>query len=124
MRQKRARASDEQDCAVCPGELNLPPPSREDYVGFALEQIGEFEEKLAEIESDLESTGWDDIGNYRGQLEDLRSRLKAAREKSEELEAVPDAEWTSTYDEMEETLHELAAGLEGLTREAGRVMPE
>jgi hypothetical protein len=109
---------------ACPGELNLPLPSREDYVGTALEQIGEFEERLADLESDLESAGWDDVGDYRGQLEDLRLRLKAARAKSEELETVPDAVWPSFYQEMEDTLLELADSVEDLALAAGRVLPE
>ncbi len=110
--------------APCPGDLNLPSLSREDYVGTTLEQIEEFEDRLAELETDLESAGWDDVGDFRGQLDDLRLRLKAARAKSEELETVPDTEWTSTYNEMEEILLELADSVEGLAVLAGRVLPE
>lgn len=119
---KRARPGEEG--ASCPGDLNLPPMSREDYVGTALEQIEEYEDRLAELEADLESAGWDDVGDFRGQLDDLRLRLKAAREKSEELEAVPDSEWNSVYSEMEETLLELGESVEDLTVLAGRVLPE
>lgn len=110
--------------AACPGELNLPSPSREDYAGTALEQIGEFEERLAELESDLESSGWDDVGDFRGQLDDLRLRLKVARAKSEELETVPDTDWPTLHQEMEETLLELADSVEDLALLAGRVLPE
>jgi len=98
--------------------------SREDYVGTALEQIEEYEDRLSELESDLESAGWDDVGDFRGQLDDLRLRLKAAREKSQELESVPDSEWTSIYNEMEETLLELGDSVEDLAVLAGRVLPE
>ena len=110
--------------APCPADLNLPPMSREDYVGTALEQIEEYEDRLSELESDLESAGWDDVGDFRGQLDDLRLRLKAAREKSQELESVPDSEWTSIYNEMEETLLELGDSVEDLAVLAGRVLPE
>jgi len=110
--------------AACPADLNLPPMSREDYVGTALEQIEEYEDRLSELESDLESAGWDDVGDFRGQLDDLRLRLKAAREKSQELESVPDSEWTSIYNEMEETLLELGDSVEDLAVLAGRVLPE
>ena len=122
---RRASAAGKaKEGAPCPGDLNLPSLSREDYVGTTLEQIEEFEDRLAELETDLESTGWDDVGDFRGQLDDLRLRLKAARAKSEELETVPDAEWTSTYNEMEETLLELADSVEDLAVLAGRVLPE
>ena len=109
---------------ACPGELNMPRQSREEYVSGVLEQIGEFEERLAELESDLESAGWDDVGDYRGQLDDLRLRLKTARAQSEELEAAPDSAWSSVYKEMEETLLEVADSLEDLSLDLGRVLPE
>jgi hypothetical protein len=113
-----------EEGAACPGDLNLPSPSREDYIGTVLEQLGEFEERLAELESDLESAGWDVVGDYRGQLDDLRLRLKAARAKSEELEGVPDADWPSLYQEMEDTLLELAESVDDLAVAAGGVLPE
>jgi hypothetical protein len=113
-----------EEGAACPGELNLPQSSREDYVGAVLEQLGEFEERLVELESDLESAGWDVVGDYRGQLDDLRLRLRAARAKSEELEGVPDAEWPSLYREMEDTLLELAESVDDLAVAAGGVLPE
>jgi phage shock protein A len=109
---------------ACPEGLNLPAQSREEYVSTALEQIGEFEDRLAELEADLESAGWDAVGDYRGQLEDLRLRLKAARTKLEELEAAADSSWPSVYKEMEETLLELADSVDNLALVAGRVVPE
>jgi hypothetical protein len=121
---RTAGAGKAKEGAACPEELNLPSPSREDYVGTALEQVGEFEERLAELETDLESTGWELVGDYRSQLEDLRQRLKAARAKSAELEAIPDKDWPSAYEEMEETLLGLADSLEDFALEAGRVLPE
>jgi phage shock protein A len=120
----RARALKGEEAAACPGEINLPGPSREEYVSSALEQIGEFEERLAELESDMESAGWDAVGDYRGGLEDLRLRLKEARAKSEELEAAADSAWPTVYQEMEETLLELAGSVEDLALELGRVLPE
>lgn len=113
-----------EEGAACPGELNMPRQSREEYVSSAAEQIGEFEERLAELESNMESAGWDAVGEYRGGLEDLRLRLKEARAKSEELEAAEDSAWPSIYKEMEETLLELAGSVEDLALELGRVMPE
>ena len=113
-----------QEGVACPEELNVPRQSREEYVVSVLEQIGAFEEKLADLESDLESAGWDSIGDYRAQLDDLRLRLKGARAKSEELEAAVDSAWTSVYEEMEETLLEVAGRVEYLTVELGRDMPE
>jgi len=121
---RTSAAGKAKERAACPGDLNLPSLSREDYVGTSLEQIEEFEDRLAELETDLESAGWDDVGDFRGQIDDLRLRLKAARAKSEELETVPDTEWTSTYNEMEEILLELADSVEGLAVLAGRVLPE
>jgi len=120
---RTSAAGKAKERAACPGDLNLPSLSREDYVGTSLEQIEEFEDRLAELETDLESAGWDDVGDFRGQIDDLRLRLKAARAKSEELETVPDTEWTSTYNEMEEILLELADSVEGLAVLAGRVLP-
>jgi len=121
---RQARARQGQAGPACPEGLNLPGPSREEYVASVLEQIGEFEEKLGELESGLESAGWDDAGDYLGELEDLRLQLKAARAKSEELEAATDAAWPSVYEEMEGALLEVAGRVEDFASELGRVLPE
>jgi chromosome segregation ATPase len=118
---KKKKAAEE---AAYPDELDMPRQSREEYVAAVLQQIGDFEERLNELESDMESTGWDDIGDYRGQLDDLRLRLKAARSKSEELETVPDPSWPGAYEEMEQTLGEVAGGVEDLAAGLGLVLPE
>jgi hypothetical protein len=110
--------------AACPEEPDMARQSREEYVATVLQQIGDFEERLNELESDMESTGWDDIGDYRGQLDDLRLRLKAARSKSEELETVADPSWPGAYEEMEQTLGEVAGGVEDLAAGLGLVLPE
>ena len=124
-RGRRAAAAQKgRDKALCPEELNMPQQSREEYVASVLEQIDAFEEKLADLESDMESAGWDSIGDYRGQLDDIRVRLKGARAKSEELEATADSAWPSVYEEMEETLLEVAGRVEDLALELGRVTPE
>jgi chromosome segregation ATPase len=119
-----AIARKEQEGAACPEELNMPRQSREEYVAGVLEQIGGFEEKLADLESDMESAGWDSVGDYRGQLDDIRSRLKEARAKSEELETAADSAWPSVFEEMEETLLEVAGRVEDLARVLGLVLPE
>ena len=110
--------------SACPEDLNMSGQSREDYVASVLQQIGGFEERLDELESGMESSGWDDIGEYRGQLEDLRLKLKAARSKSEELEAVSDQAWPAAHEEMEETLGEMAGSVEDLASGLGLVLPE
>jgi len=102
----------------------MPRQSREEYVAGVLGQIDDFEERLGQLESDMESTGWDDIGDYRGQIEDLRVRLKAARAKSEELEAATNSVWPSLYEEMEEALLEVAGTIEDLALELAGVLPE
>ena len=109
---------------ACPEGLNMSGQSREEYVASVLQQIGGFEERLDELESGMESSGWDDIGEYRGQLEDLRLKLKAARSKSEELEAVSDQAWPAAHEEMEETLGEMAGSVEDLASGLGLVLPE
>lgn len=121
-RQTQARPGKEGP--ACPEGLNLPGPSREEYVASVLEQISEFEEKLGELESDLESAGWEDAGDYVIQLEDARLQLKAARAKSEELEAATDAAWPSVHKEMEGVLFQVAGRVEDLASELGRVLPE
>jgi hypothetical protein len=123
-RRSQVRARQGQEGPACPEGLNMPGPSREEYVGGVLEQIGEFEEKLGELESDLESAGWEDAGDYLIRLEDLRLQLKAARTKSEELEAATDAAWPSVYEEMEAALLEVAGRVEDFASELGRVLPE
>ncbi len=110
--------------ALCPEELNMPQQSREEYIASVLEQIRDFDEKLADIETEMESSGWNDIGEYRGQLEDLRLHLNAARAKSVELETAADSDWPSLYKEMEETLLEAADRVENLTRGLAQVIPE
>jgi hypothetical protein len=89
-----------------------------------MEQIGEFEEKLDELESGLETSGWNDLADYRGQLEDLRLRLRTARAKSAELEAAPDREWPELRKEMEEVLLDLADSVRELSLLAGQVLQE
>lgn len=110
--------------AACPEGLNLPRQTREEYVAEILQQIAAFEERLEEIESDMESSGWDDIGDFRGQLDDLRVRLKGIRSRSEELEAVPDGDWPEASKDMEEILGEAAASLDDLTAGLRMVLPE
>lgn len=102
----------------------MPRQSRDEYVSGALAQISEFEEKLSELEADMESGGWDDIGEYRTRLDGLRLSLRSVREKSEELEAVPDSAWPSARGEMESLLLEVAAGVEDLSAELSGVLPE
>jgi hypothetical protein len=109
---------------ACPTGLNLPRPTREDYVATVLEQVGAFEERLDEIEADMENSGWNDIGDYRGQLEDLRARLKGIRARSGELEAVADKDWPEVYEEMEASLLDAAGGLDDLSAGLGQVLPE
>jgi hypothetical protein len=109
---------------ACPGELALPPPNREDYVATVLEQVGAFEERLDEIETDMESTGWDDIGEFRRQLDDLRARMRGLRSRAGELEGLPDADWPDARGEMEESLLEAAGGLEDFAAGLSQVLPE
>jgi hypothetical protein len=112
------------DGAACSDELDLPGQSREEYVANVLQQVGAFEEKLDELESDMESSGWDDIGDYRGQLDDLRAKLKGIRSRSEELEAVPDPAWPAAYEETEASLVEVAGAVEDLVSGLSVVLPE
>lgn len=121
---RRPGAGKVEEGAACPGELNLPSQSREDFADTAMEQIGEFEEKLDELESGLETSGWNDLADYRGQLEDLRLRLRTARAKSAELEAAPDREWPELRKEMEEVLLDLADSVRELSLLAGQVLQE
>jgi len=109
---------------ACPEGLTLPRQTREEYVADVLQQIGAFEERLDELEADMESSGWDDIGDFRGQLDDLRMKLKAARSKSEELETVSDPAWPDEQQEMEESLAEMAGSIDDLTSGLSPVLPE
>ncbi len=118
---KKTKAVEEP---ACPEGLNLPRQTREEYVADLLQQIGAFEERLDEIEADMESSGWDDIGDFRGQLDDLRMKLKAARSRSEELETVSDAAWPDAQEEIESSLAEISGSIDDLTAGLGQVLPE
>jgi hypothetical protein len=109
---------------ACPTELDLPRQTREDYVATVLEQVGAFEERLDEIEGDMENSGWDDIGDFRRQLDDLRARLKGIRARSGELEGIPDQDWSDAYEEMEASLLDAAGSLEQLSAGLSTVLPE
>jgi len=109
---------------ACPDDLSLPRQTREDYVATVIQQIGAFEEKLDQVESDMESSGWDDIGDFRRQLDDLRMRLKGLRSKSEELEGVADPAWPDAYEEMEQSLVEAAGDIDNLVAGLSGVLPE
>jgi hypothetical protein len=50
--------------------------------------------------------------------------MKAARSRSEELEAVPDADWPDAAKDMEETLVEASASLDELVAGLRMVLPE
>ena len=110
--------------AACPDDQNLPRQNREEYVAGVLQQVGDFEEKLDELEADMESSGWDDISDYRGQLDNLRLRLKGIRSRSEELEAVTDSSWPGVYEEMEESLADVAGSVADLASGLSLVLPE
>jgi chromosome segregation ATPase len=114
----------DQEGAACPEEQNPPRQNRDEYVASVLQQVGAFEEKLDELESDMESSGWDDLSDYRGQLDDLRLRLKGIRSRSEELEAVPDPSWPAAYEEMEESLADVAGSVADLASGLSPVLPE
>jgi hypothetical protein len=120
---KNTKKADPND-AACADEQNPPRQNREEYVASVLQQVGDFEEKLDELEADMESSGWDDISDYRGQLDDLRLRLKGLRTRSEELEAVPDSLWSGVREEMEESLADVAGSLADFTSLLGQVLPE
>lgn len=109
---------------ACPEGLNLPRSTREDYVATVGQQLAAFEERLDEFESDMESTGWDDIGDFRGQLDDLRSRLKSLRTRSEGLTAVDDAAWPEAYREMDEGLLDAAGMMKAFEAGLMTVLPE
>ena len=108
----------------CPEGLNLPRQTREEYAENVLQQIGGFEEKLETLEADMESSGWDDIANFRGRLDDLRVKLRDLRARSEELEAAPDRAWPEARQEMEDALTDVGGGVEDLAAVLGPVLPE
>ncbi len=112
------------DAAACPEGLNMPRPTREEHTATVLQQIAAFEERLEGLETDMESSGWDDIGDYRGRLDDLRARLKALSSRAEELEAVSDKAWPAANKEMEESLVDVAEGIDDLVAGLSLVLPE
>lgn len=109
---------------ACPEGLNLPRQTREEYVENVLQQIGAFEERLETLEADMESSGWDDIANFRGQLDDLRVKLRDLRSRSEELEAAADQAWPDAREEMEDALAGVGGGIEDLAAVLSPVLPE
>jgi hypothetical protein len=109
---------------ICPEPPGLPRQTREEYVASVLEQIGGFEEKLEELESGMESSGWDDLSDFRGQLDDIRLKLRGIRGRAEELEGIPDAEWPDAYDELEGSLLDAEESLSDLAAALSPVLPE
>jgi phage shock protein A len=105
-------------------ELCMPSADREDYARSVAEQLADYEETLDGLESDMESLGWDDIGEYRNRLADLRSHIKEAQISSEELESAEDAAWPALHESMESTLLELADAVKGVSDVIGQVTPE
>ena len=109
---------------ACEEGLNLPRQSREEYADSVVQQVGAFEERLNELESDMESSGWDDISDFRGQLDDLRVKLRDLRTQSDELQALPDSSWRDAYEEMEQSLADVAGSVEDLASGLSLVLPE
>ena len=110
--------------AACADELALAPQSREEYLAGVLQQIEAFGEKLGELEGDMESSGWDDISDFRARLDDLRTKLRALRSQADELETVLDPVWPGAYEEMEESLSGVAGEVEDLASGLSLVLPE
>lgn len=112
------------DGAACAPETGLEPQTREGYIDDLLEQIGGYEERLDQLESDMESSGWDDTSEFRSQLDDLRVKLRGLRSRSGELEAVPDRSWSDVHEELEASLADVAGGIEDLASGLSLVLPE
>jgi len=110
--------------AACADELALAPQSRDEYLAGVLQQIEAFDEKLGELEGDMESSGWDDISDFRARLDDLRTKLRALRSQADELETVLDPVWPGAYEEMEESLSGVAGEVEDLASGLSLVLPE
>lgn len=109
---------------ACPEGLNLPRQTREEYGENVLQQIGAFEERLETLEDDMENSGWDDIANFRGRLDDLRVKLRELRSQTEELEAVADRDWPVAREEIEDALADAGGGIEDLAAVLSPVLPE
>jgi chromosome segregation ATPase len=110
--------------AACADGSALTQQSREEYIAGVVQQLEAFEEKLGELETDMESSGWDDISDFRAQLDDLRVKLRALRSQSDELETVADTVWPGAYEEMEESLADVAGAVEDLASGLSPVLPE
>lgn len=110
--------------AACAPDTGLAPQSRDEYIDSVLEQVGDFEERLDQLESDMESSGWDDTSDFRSQLDDLRLKLRGLRAKSEELDAVPDRSWADVYEEVEASLADVAGAVDDLASALSLVLPE
>ncbi len=122
--QVAAKAAKPQPDATGSEELCLPSADREDYARSVAEQLADYEETLDGLESDMESLGWDDVGEYRNRLADLRSHIKEAQIRSDELESAEDAAWPTLYESMESTLLELAEAVKDVSDVIGQVTPE
>ena len=110
--------------AACADGSALTQQSREEYIAGVVQQLEAFEEKLGELETDMESSGWDDISDFRGRLDDLRTKLRALRSQADELETVLDPVWPGAYEEMEESLSGVAGEVEDLASGLSLVLPE
>ena len=112
------------ETVACAPETGLAPQSREGYIDSVLQQVGAYEERLDGLEADMESSGWDDMADYRGQLDDLRVKLRGLRTKTEELEAVPDHAWPGVDEELESSLSDVGGSVEDLASGLSLVLPE
>lgn len=121
---KTKKTSVEEGAACATEDSGLAPQSREEYIDNILQQLSGFEERLDELEGGMESSGWDDMSEYRSQLDDLRLKLRGLRSRSEELEAVPDQSWQGAYEEMEQSLVEVSGSIDDLVSGLSLVLPE
>jgi phage shock protein A len=118
---KKTKAAEAEPCVE---DTGLSPQTREEYIDDVLQQVSAYEERLDELESGMESSGWDDMSEYRSQLDDLRLKLRGLRTKTEELEAIPDHSWASVHEEMEASLADVGGGVEDLASGLSLVLPE
>lgn len=102
----------------------MSPEPREYYSARLRGELDEVAERLDEIETGMESEGWEPESDYEELLSGVRLELAQAREKVDALDAATDAEWRRSFEEAEEASAAVGRLLERLSRLIDGLLPE
>jgi hypothetical protein len=97
---------------------------REYYSARLLGELDEIAERLDELETSMESEGWEPESDYEELLSGARVELAQAREKLTALDGADDAAWGDLFEEATQAVSAAGRAYENVSRLIGEMLPE